>query len=92
MSLTLSSRPERALERSERARGVGRPCVLRVYVKSRTAIASAARMLISALREILDENAYARFLERAKMQSSREAYAAFCREREVMKSHTHRCC
>jgi len=40
------------------------------------------RVLISALREIFDEAAYARFLERTQMASSPSAYAAFWRERE----------
>ena len=43
---------------------------------------SALRILISALREIFDEAAYARFLERTHMASSPSAYAAFWRERE----------
>jgi hypothetical protein len=43
---------------------------------------SALRILISALREIFDEAAYARFLDRTHMASSPSAYAAFWRERE----------
>lgn len=53
---------------------------------------ASGKILLATLREIFDESAYARFLERAKMQSSRDAYAAFCREREAMKSRAHRCC
>jgi hypothetical protein len=45
-------------------------------------VRSAVRILISALREIFDEAAYARFLERTQMASSPSAYAAFWRERE----------
>ena len=45
-------------------------------------VRSAARILISTLREIFDEAAYARFLERTQMASSPAAYAAFWRERE----------
>jgi hypothetical protein len=89
---SLSSRPERALARSETTRGAERPCVLRDYNNIRTAIAAVVKIVLSTLREIFDESAYARFLERAKLQSSREAYAAFCRERETAKNRVHRCC
>ena len=43
-------------------------------------IMQAVSLLASALREIFDESAYARFLDRKRIASSREAYAAFCRE------------
>jgi hypothetical protein len=49
-------------------------------------------LLVSALREIFDESAYARFLTRKQITSSREAYAAFCRESEVAKARRPRCC
>jgi hypothetical protein len=49
-------------------------------------------VLASALREIFDESAYARFLDRTKLASSREAYAAFCRECEMAKARRPRCC
>jgi hypothetical protein len=45
-------------------------------------VRSALRILISTLREIFDEAAYTRFLERTQMASSPSAYAAFWRERE----------
>jgi hypothetical protein len=38
-----------------------------------------AGLLRSAVREIFDESAYARFLERHHLTSSRHAYAAFLR-------------
>ncbi|HZR29905.1 MAG TPA: hypothetical protein VFA71_14095 [Terriglobales bacterium] len=50
------------------------------------------RLLIAALREIFDENAYARFLAREGMSSSRIAYAAFLRERETAFQRRPRCC
>jgi hypothetical protein len=50
------------------------------------------RLLASALREIFDEAAYARFLDRGKLTSSREAYAAFCLESEAAKARRPRCC
>jgi hypothetical protein len=55
-------------------------------------IARAMAMLASALREIFDESAYARFLDRGQLTSSREAYAAFCREYEAAKARRPRCC
>ena len=48
-------------------------------------------ILISALREIFDEAAYSRFLQRANMESSPTAYALFWRERES-KAPKARCC
>jgi hypothetical protein len=52
----------------------------------------AGRILIAMLREVFDEAAYARFLESANLQSSRSAYAAFCRERECIRARAVRCC
>jgi len=47
-----------------------------------TYLKQAANILINTLREIFDEAAYARFLDRTQMASSPLAYAAFWRERE----------
>jgi len=58
----------------------------------RQRIHCAWRLLITALREIFDENAYARFLAREGMSSSRIAYAAFLREREAAFQRRPRCC
>ena len=52
----------------------------------------AVCILWSAIREIFDEAAYSRFLQRAGVRSSAEAYAAFCRERECRSSRRPRCC
>jgi hypothetical protein len=60
--------------------------------QSSTSITRALALLVSALREIFDESAYARFLNRRQMTSSREAYAAFCREYETAKARRPRCC
>ena len=49
-------------------------------------------LFISALREIFDESAYARFLERNGLAPSQEAYAGFLREQEVSKVRRPRCC
>lgn len=55
-------------------------------------IAQAIRILLTVLREIFDESAYQRFLERAKRPSSPAAYAAFWRERESSHARRQRCC
>jgi len=57
-----------------------------------TRIYRAFRLLRAALREIFDEAAYSRFLERTQATSSRAAYAAFWRERESCKVRPNRCC
>lgn len=44
------------------------------------------------LREIFDESAYARFLERRHLSTSPHAYAEFLRENEVNRARRPRCC
>ena len=56
-----------------------------------THLKQAVRILINTLREIFDEAAYTRFLERTQMASSPSAYAAFWCERES-KAPRPRCC
>jgi hypothetical protein len=51
-----------------------------------------AVIALAALREIFDEAAYARFLGRSGLASSREAYAAFRREFEDAKVRRPKCC
>ncbi len=58
----------------------------------RASITQTVALLMSALREIFDESAYARFLNREQVVSSRQAYAAFCRECELTKARRPRCC
>jgi hypothetical protein len=55
-------------------------------------IAQAARIFMAMLREIFDEAGYARYLNRARVHSSREAYAAFLRERESANCRRYKCC
>ena len=55
-------------------------------------VIKAARILVTTLREIFDEAAYARFLDRGQIQSSSAAYAAFCREKESVGTRPTRCC
>jgi hypothetical protein len=55
-------------------------------------IVSGWRLLTATLREIFDETAYARFLDRAGMASSSEAYAAFRREFDEVRVRRPKCC
>jgi hypothetical protein len=55
-------------------------------------IISGWHILVAMLREIFDEAAYARFLNRAGMPSSSEAYSAFRREFEEAKVRRPKCC
>ena len=50
------------------------------------------RTLLSALREIFDEAAYQRFLERGSLASSPQAYSEFLREQERISTPRPRCC
>jgi hypothetical protein len=50
------------------------------------------RTLVGTLREIFDESAYARFLARAGVQSSNQAYAEFQREIDDAKARRPKCC
>jgi hypothetical protein len=55
-------------------------------------VGRALGVMRSVLREIFDESAYARFLERNNVESSRAAYAGFLRENEVIRTRRSRCC
>lgn len=55
-------------------------------------VIKAARILEATLREIFDEAAYARFLDRKQIESSAAAYAAFWREKECSTRRPTRCC
>jgi hypothetical protein len=55
-------------------------------------VGRAMDVLRAMLREIFEESAYARFLERQGLASSREAYAGFLRESEVSRGRRARCC
>jgi hypothetical protein len=48
--------------------------------------------LLSTLREIFDESAYARFLARHSISSCPNAYAAFLREHGTSKARRPKCC
>jgi hypothetical protein len=49
-------------------------------------------ILFSILQEIFDESAYARFLARQGLTTSREAYGRFLREQGEAKAHRPKCC
>ena len=51
-----------------------------------------AGLLISVLREIFDEGAYARFLQRNGMSESRSSYAGFEREQQAVQERRVKCC
>jgi hypothetical protein len=55
-------------------------------------LSQIASVSVAVLREIFDESAYQRFLERSQLQSSVNAYAIFQRENEQAKSRRPRCC
>ena len=57
-----------------------------------SAITRLFTVLVAALREIFDESAYARFLDRQRATSSPIAYAEFLRESEIAKARRPRCC
>ena len=52
----------------------------------------AARIALATLREIFDEAAYERFLQRNHMVPSATAYAAFRQEFEEAKTRRPKCC
>ncbi|MFZ1130761.1 MAG: hypothetical protein WBV31_02240 [Terriglobales bacterium] len=56
------------------------------------AIVRSFAVLVATLREIFDESAYQRFLERSRLQSSTRAYQIFRQENELSKSRRPRCC
>lgn len=53
---------------------------------------AAMRIFLAVLHEVFDEASYARFLQRAQIASSREAYAQFWRERTQSQGRKQRCC
>jgi hypothetical protein len=53
---------------------------------------NAASLLVCILREIFDENSYARFLARAGRASSAEAYAEFVHQEAHLRERRPRCC
>jgi hypothetical protein len=57
-----------------------------------TTIRNAASLLANILREIFDENSYARFLARTGLANSPSAYAEFLRQEAHLRERRARCC
>ena len=55
-------------------------------------VRKAVSLLMSALREIFDENAYARFLARQGRADCRESYREFVRDSRSQIERRPRCC
>jgi hypothetical protein len=55
-------------------------------------IKAMLHLLLVTLREIFDENAYARYLARTGGAVSRASYAAFLEERRAAEQRRVRCC
>ena len=80
--------------------GAGAPARETLEVKANGARANAIlaaisrpfSVLVAALREIFDESAYARFLDRQRVAPSPAAYGEFLRESEIAKARRPRCC
>ena len=53
---------------------------------------NAVHVMLCMLREIFDEAAYTRFLQRTDKESCAEAYAAFWREKDSETSRRMKCC
>jgi hypothetical protein len=59
---------------------------------ARARIARTFAVFVAALREIFDESAYERFLDRQRVCSSPRAYSDFLRETETAKARRPKCC
>ena len=57
-----------------------------------SALGELQRTLVSVLREVFDESAYTRFLQREAMASSKAAYGRFIREQAELKGRRAKCC
>jgi hypothetical protein len=67
-------------------------CLGRTRASFSTGFTGLIRLLLSTLREIFDESAYARFLARHSISSCPNAYAAFLREHGTDKARRPKCC
>ncbi len=65
---------------------------LRELFRLVSALTHMAGVSLAILREIFDESAYQRFLDRSRLESSPNAYAIFLQENEQAKSRRPRCC
>lgn len=60
--------------------------------RPRNWFATVTSTALAVLREIFDENAYARFLARHRMTNTRESYALYLRESNLTRERRPRCC
>lgn len=65
---------------------------LRSGQAARRSIDRMLSIVRAMLREIFDEAAYGRFLERRRLRTSSEAYAEFLLENEARQQRRPRCC
>ena len=73
----------------------GKPEARALRAKASVLLAAIIRpfsVLVEALREIFDESAYSRFLDRRRVASSQAASREFLREGETAKARRPRCC
>jgi hypothetical protein len=68
------------------------PGCARLDSRGRLSLRELFRLIVAVLREIFDESAYERFLDRSRLESSPNAYAIFLQENEQAKSRRPRCC
>jgi hypothetical protein len=68
------------------------PGCVRLDSRRRLSLRELFGLIVAILREIFDESAYERFLDRSRLESSANAYAIFLRENEQAKSRRPRCC
>jgi hypothetical protein len=61
-------------------------------VRLKVLLEGACSTFLCTLREIFDENAYARFLARTGELPSRASYQAFCEEKRQADARRVRCC
>jgi len=88
LTLCHSGRSESSAQRAIRGAEESQSPVRALWARAKRGRNLAFRVL----REIFDESAYIRFLDRHKLEPSRGSYAAFRREHEHSKACRMRCC
>jgi len=68
------------------------PGCARLDSRGRLSLRGLFGLIVAVLREIFDESAYERFLDRSRLESSPKAYAIFRKENEQAKSRRPTCC
>ena len=75
-----------------RRTGQGESTRIKLMEGSMKYTVSFLRILLATLREIFDENAYQRYLQRTGNAVSAQSYCDFQRERESAMAQKPRCC